>query len=102
MAQHYTMVPLQTRLVLRFRRDPPAEFFVGLVVPERDQSNRDQVRNVAVHMEQVEFDVENHDVEENAERTDRVELQKALQSLSHGLLFARDVAKCPKIVPDEV
>jgi len=48
-------------------RDAPAELLVRLVVPQCDQADRHEVRDVAVHVEQIELDVQNHDVEENSE-----------------------------------
>jgi len=36
----------------------PAEFFVGLVVPQSDQADGDQVGQVAVHVEEIELDVD--------------------------------------------
>jgi hypothetical protein len=71
-----------------FRGHAPAEFFVRFVVPECDQADRDQVRDVAIHVEEIEFDVDDQNVENNSDRADRVELQESLHALTHRLLFA--------------
>ena len=96
-----SMVP-RTAMDSRLRSYAPAEFLVRFVIPECDQADRDQIRDVPIHMEKIEFDVEDQDVENNSDRADRVELQESLHALAHRLLFARNIAERPHIVPDEV
>ena len=66
----------------------PAEFLVRFVIPECDQADRDQVREVPIHVEKVEFDVDDQDVENNSDRADRVEFQESLYALTQRLLLA--------------
>src|SRR5271170_6422723 len=84
------------------RGNAPAELFVGLVVPQGHQADGDQVGEVAIHVQPIELDIQDHDVKEDAERADGVELQEALDALPHGVLMPGNRAKGPQVVPDKI
>ena len=80
----------------------PAEFFVRFVIPEGDYADGNQVCQIAVHMQEVELYVDDDYVEEDPERADGVEFEKAFHALAEGALVFGDVTESPGVVPDEI
>ena len=84
------------------RGNAPAEFLVGFIVPHADDADGDQVGEITIHVQPVELDIQNHDVEKDPERTDQVEFEEAPNAIFERALMARDGTEGPQIIPDEI
>src|SRR5690242_6287264 len=43
----------------RLRADAPTEFLVGFVIPQADDADGDEIGDIAIHVQPVEFDIQN-------------------------------------------
>src|ERR1039458_10274266 len=80
----------------------PAELEIQPEVPAGDNDDGHAVRQVPVHPEQIELQIQQHGIEYQTTQTNELELREPLHAMPKASLVRCNVIKGPGVVPDEV
>src|SRR5207248_597680 len=71
-------------------------------VPEADQDNRDEIRQIHIQVKPIDLDVQQEHAPNNAREANQIELQETNQPCPPVVSSRRQATKSPNIIPDKI